>query len=435
MEYPTPPYPTDAAGPATGQSGSPRPAYPVATPVHGQAPMPPNAPAPMPAPAGQPAPAKHLPKGWGKLWAAFGLGVAAFLILGGIEAAGLIAGYAVDIDQNTLMAVAEVVAGTSALLFVLALGGKRIAHPSLQGMGEAWRAAAWLFVADGLFVVAEIVEVAMGIEPLELAADWPARMGILALLCFGVGLMEESTMRGLCLNGLLARMGRTRGGVYGAVIVSSLMFGLLHFDVFIDFGDPLQVAQNCMKVLQTGMCGFLFAAIMVKTRNIWAVASIHAANDFMLLAIANGLTDADVAADYVQTGNDGMAVLLLYCILCALYLPFLYVGKRLIDQASPWRGDFYHYHEASPAQPATPPAAYRPAPAPMQPAQPTAQAPQGAPIAQAVWPMPGAGPADDLAHKAYRGKHARIGAAQPQATPQATPQASTPTTPQGGTHG
>ena len=300
-------------------------------------------------------PAKPAPSGWGKLFAGLALGVVAFLVLLGLELVGswLIATQGADL--NTVLAACELITGILALGLVVALGGKRIARPRLHGMGEAWRAALWLFIANGIFVFAEVAEIALGIEPLALADDWPTRLLVLALVCIGVGLTEESILRGLCLNGLLARMGRSRAGVYGAVIISSLIFGAVHLDPLIDFGDPLLVAQDVMKGLQSGMCGFLFAAIMVKTRNLWAVASIHAANDFFLLFIANGLTAAPVSTEYVQAGDTGAVILALYTVLCVLYLPFLFIGKRLIDQASPWRGDFYHYDEPEPADPPSPP--------------------------------------------------------------------------------
>ena len=298
-------------------------------------------------PMAQPIKPQKQPSGWAKLWGAFGLGVATYAILVAIELVFIFAGGSSIDLSNEQLAACELAGGFCALLFIVALGGKNIARPSLKGMGTAWKAAIWLFAADGLFVVMEIIEVAAGFEQIELAADWPVRVGILALLCFGIGLFEETTMRGLCLNGLLARMGRTRAGVYGAAILSSLFFGLLHFDPFVGFDDPLLVAQNCMKVLQSGMCGYLLAAILIHTRNIWAVALIHGANDFMLLFISNGLTDATITTDYVQSGTDGVVVLGLYIVLCVLYLPFLFIGRKLIREASPWRGDFYHYGEAA----------------------------------------------------------------------------------------
>ena len=334
-------------------------------------------------PATQPAKDKRPPKGWAKLWAALGLGVAAFGITTLIQLVAVLVDPSLQtISQNALLAVSEFVGGICALLFIVALGGKEIARPSTKGMGEAWRAAGWLFVVNGTIVALGAIGIAMGVEPIEIAENWPARTALLALLCLSIGLFEESTMRGLCLNGLLARMGRTRAGVYGAVILSSLMFGFLHFDPFIDFGNPMEVAQDILKVVQSGMCGFLFACILVKTRNIWAVAIIHGVNDFMLLFMANGLVDADVAPQYVISGEEAGATLAIYIVFIVLYLPFIPIGKKLVDQASPWRGGFY----------------------PHEPARPLVQPAWSPPVAVAI-------PIDDATAKAMRGKHARISTA------------------------
>ena len=100
-----------------------------------------------------------------------------------------------------------------------------------------------------------------------------------------------------------------------------------------------------MKVVQTGMCGFFFAAIVIKTRNLWTAISIHAINDFMLMFISNGLMPEAVSTEYVATGEDGISILVVYVIISLLYIPLIVMGKRFIDQASPWRGAFYHYKE------------------------------------------------------------------------------------------
>lgn len=289
------------------------------------------------------------PSGWGKLWAAMGLGAAAFVAMVAASVLALLLQRAYSLDDNVVFAISECISALAPFLFILVLGGRALARPSLKGMGEAWKAAIWLFAVDGGLLGIGIIEMAIGVEPFDLAADWPARTAVVAALCLGVGVFEESLARGLWLNGLLARMGRTRAGVYGAVVLSALAFGMLHFDFLIDFSDGLQVAQNVMKVLQTGMCGFFFAALVIKTRNIWTAISIHAANDFMLLFMANGLMSEPVTTEYVSVGEEGIAILVVYCVICVLYIPLIVIGKQLIDEASPWRGAFYHSEKTPPA--------------------------------------------------------------------------------------
>ena len=154
-------------------------------------------------------------------------------------------------------------------------------------------------------------------------------------------------------------------------------------------------------------------AIAALNRNIWTVVIIHSLDDFVLLFITSGLSGTPLTTDYVQTGDNGIAILLVYCITCAIYLPFIFIGKRLIDEVGPWRGDFYHYGEAK--QTASAPIATAVAPLP-----------GNIPVTEAVYPAhsqniyqapyPQANPkenentaADDAATaKALRGKHAAI---------------------------
>lgn len=316
-------------------------------------------------------PTRKAPSGWGKLWAAFGLGVLAFLVVIPASILGALAQVAWSVDYNVVYTIVETCAAIVAFLFFVALCGWKMGRPSVKGMGEAWKAAAWLFVVDGMLLALAIVEVIVGVEPFELSERWPMNTLVLAVLCLGVGIFEESTMRGLCLNGLLARMGRTRAGVYGAVIISSFLFGMLHFDPTINFSDPLEVAQNVMKVVQTGICGFLLAAIFIKTRNIWTAIIIHAANDFMLMFLSFGLMNEEIETEYVLSGNEGVEVLVVYCIICVLYSPLIIISKRLIDQASPWRGLFYKYDTAEANAGAMPPGA-RVGAAPLAPGIPVA---------------------------------------------------------------
>lgn len=323
---------------------------------------------------------KKTPSGWGKLWAALGLGILGFIVYLLVQIAAVIFTFTVPIDLNTLMAVCELFGGALILLFVIALGGKAICKPSTKGMGQAWKAAAWLFIVDGGLLLFDLVWMLAEGETPDIVEGWFVRTLIVAALCLGVGLFEETLMRGLCLNGLLARMGRSTGGVFGAVILSSFFFGMLHYDFFIDYSDPMQIAQNVMKVVQTGMVGYILAAILVKTKNIWTVIVIHAANDFMLMFMSMGLSNEELSTEYVATGEEAVMTLTVYIVVCLLYTPLIVIGTRLIKETGPWRGDFYHYGEAPEltAQPATP----------LPYAMPGAPNGQYPPVAQAMPPAP-----------------------------------------------
>lgn len=296
------------------------------------------------------------PSGWGKFLAALGLGTITYILYIGFQIAGLVFIYGVEVELNPVLAVCELFAGAFCLLFIVALGGKGIVRISSKGMGEAFKAAAWLLVVDAVLVAFDIIAVAAGEDSFTLAADWPTRLIVVLFLCLGVGLFEEGLVRGLLLNGLLARLGRSRRGVMVAVLISSFVFGMMHFDFFINFNDPLQVAQNFMKVLQTAMVGYLLAGILVKTRNLWAVILIHALSDFLLMFIAYGFSTENLSTEYVVTGEEGLYVLAVYVIMCVLYIPLVVVSTKMLRQAGPWRGAFYHHGEGptSPTEPLPP---------------------------------------------------------------------------------
>ena len=282
------------------------------------------------------APVKQ-PKGWGKLWAAFGL----ILLVQIIQVLFVFLGMLSRTDDG-MMTVAEIGGGIAALLFVLLLGGKKLATPSLEGMGEAWKVLKWIFIADLIIAGIEAASL-IADSSFELAQLWPLRLITLFLMCAGIGLFEEATFRGLCFHGLLARMGTSSKGIFWAVMISSFIFGLMHVDfVGINWTDPSQVAQAGLKVIQAGAFGFAAAVAVLKTGNLWPVIILHGLNDFMLLIVANGLMDNPVTTQYVSEGSDGLMIIGIYLLLILAYSPSVVVAIRTIkEHPTPDRGQFY----------------------------------------------------------------------------------------------
>ena len=298
------------------------------------------------------------PKGWAKLCAAFGLVLVVLFVQGFAMIFGMISA-----SDDAMIASGEIAGGVAALLFVYALGGKKLATPSLEGMGEAWRVIKWIFIADALIAVIDLVAV-IADGSLQLAQLWGLRVVMLALMCAGIGLFEEATFRGLALHGLLARMGTSTKGMVWAVVLSSLLFGLLHIDpTSIDLADPSHVAQAVLKVAQTGIFGFVAAAVVLKTGNLWPVALLHGLNDFMLMLVGNGLMSNPVTTDYVSSGSDGLLAIVIYLVLCLAYLPSAISAARILkEHPVPDRGQFYRARVV-PIYSVVYPAAYAPVPA------------------------------------------------------------------------
>lgn len=102
-------------------------------------------------------------------------------------------------------------------------------------------------------------------------------IGLFALSCFSVGLLEECIFRGLFFYLLLDYFPKTKTGFLKTYFYSSVLFGVAHiFNLFSGadvFSTLLQVAY-C--VLTGGMFSFLF----IKTQNIICPALIHGVYNF-----------------------------------------------------------------------------------------------------------------------------------------------------------
>ena len=84
---------------------------------------------------------------------------------------------------------------------------------------------------------------------------------------FFVGFGEEVLSRGLVF-GVLSRF-----GLYRAIFISSLMFGLMHLNLYIGAGwDPWQAYAH---VISTTSFGVLSCGLMILTRSIWSSVILH----------------------------------------------------------------------------------------------------------------------------------------------------------------
>ncbi|MGN0341832.1 MAG: type II CAAX prenyl endopeptidase Rce1 family protein [Roseburia sp.] len=103
---------------------------------------------------------------------------------------------------------------------------------------------------------------------------------IYTLDMFLVGFAEEIFLRGIALNVLVDRFSKTRKGVLGAVLISSVVFGLAHF---VNLLAGANLESVCVQVIQAGILGVILAAIYLRSNNIWITIIIHALTDWASL--------------------------------------------------------------------------------------------------------------------------------------------------------
>lgn len=155
-----------------------------------------------------------------------------------------------------------------AAAFALAVAWR--AGPQATGLGAPAPLSSirlvWLpLTYAGLMLLFDLV---VGVPP-------PATILVLACNMVLVGLSEELMFRGILFHGLL-----TRFRIWPAVLMTSLLFGMVHALNFFGTG---QLEQALMQSLTAFMQGVAYLAIRIRTRSVWPMVTVHAMWDFSLM--------------------------------------------------------------------------------------------------------------------------------------------------------
>ncbi len=98
--------------------------------------------------------------------------------------------------------------------------------------------------------------------------------------CFLIGVAEEFLCRGWLLNEFLERYGDSKKGVWYSIIISGIIFGLMHLGNISSFGQD--IPETISQALSAAGTGIFLGLIYYKTKNIWSVIFIHGFWDFSL---------------------------------------------------------------------------------------------------------------------------------------------------------
>lgn len=104
---------------------------------------------------------------------------------------------------------------------------------------------------------------------------------LFSLNMFFVGMNEEVLMRALVLNVLREKYGGTDGRGEKAVLLSAVIFGLIHLPNMF-FMSPMTVVVQAVNAASAGV---LFGVIYLKSGNLWANVIIHMIVDFLALFV------------------------------------------------------------------------------------------------------------------------------------------------------
>jgi membrane protease YdiL (CAAX protease family) len=138
----------------------------------------------------------------------------------------------------------------------------------LNGVSQ-WREV-WLLWLPAIYALLNLVNL-LG-KKLQAPPDWTPWLQV-AASTVSVPLIEESVFRCLILAILLNRFHRTHAEVIGAVLFSSMLFGLWHITT-LWVGVPWQhVLAN---IVYATLAGVGFCAVVLRTRCVWLIMVAHA---------------------------------------------------------------------------------------------------------------------------------------------------------------
>ena len=210
------------------------------------------------------------------------------IVLGGMTLAGMLFGMLLGnsgVDGYVLQALQELVGAVLAFAALNVSGCADILTKRGIGFGKGLIVGGY-FLFIGVYsaiVYTVIYEGERTLRPWYLIA-------VFVICMIFVGITEEFLCRGVLAELLLRHYGATKEGVWKAVIISGVLFGLAHLSNLLG-AEPVGVLVQCVIA---GMMGMAFAAIYFRTGCIWVTVALHAFVDVCAL-ITGGLYTGEIA--------------------------------------------------------------------------------------------------------------------------------------------
>lgn len=134
-----------------------------------------------------------------------------------------------------------------------------------------------------------------------------------------VGLYEEVLIRGFLVGHMMYHWKDDNRKVLKSVLWSSVIFGVLHLgNLFSGQG----VATTLLQVSYSTILGIVFAAVFIRTKNLWSVAIIHGLIDFA--SGIEGIFEMPQATLEVAAGEGSMNLLSLLILLSAMLISLVW---------------------------------------------------------------------------------------------------------------
>lgn len=143
----------------------------------------------------------------------------------------------------------------------------------------------------------------------------------LIILAITIGMAEEFFFRGFIQGEIVDAYGKSRKQVIISVVVSGVIFGLVHITNALSGQD---IITTLMQVLQASSLGILLGSIYFITKNIWSVVFLHSFYDFAIM-----LSEVNSYKDCINSTDISMIMLIFTLVVSLIYVVIYLVGAYL----------------------------------------------------------------------------------------------------------
>ena len=173
--------------------------------------------------------------------------------------------YTDNVDRNRFIAkiVQQSLGAAAAILLMVRLKIRLFNKPQY-----------WLYLIPCLIIAIDNFQFSSYFKGnMQLVNDKPLDFILFGGYCLAVGLFEECIFRGIIFSVLASCFSYDKKGLWKTYIVSSVIFGAAHLFNGISLATILQIGYSTLT-------GGLFAFVLLKTKNIFCCAFVHALYNF-----------------------------------------------------------------------------------------------------------------------------------------------------------
>lgn len=157
----------------------------------------------------------------------------------------------------------------------------------------------------------------------DMAIDYsnPLRIVLFILVYLSTGLLEETLCRGVILSVMIKKWGSTKKGYYGALLLSSTLFGFSHIIHY--FMHHTSFLATMTQVVYAIFIGVFFGACVLRNKSIYPAIILHGIVDitggFKEIAVNGGIDKTY----HTMSVSNAVALIL-------ITLPFLLYGLFIV---------------------------------------------------------------------------------------------------------